>query len=461
MNDFARAYREARDSDGASVARIEAVWGDLSGPFAAMGMHNLVKNHLHTLFDGIADGYEPTDAEIRVLDNVPECRRAAIELAECAKGPMQTYEGLFPVEGIAVLYGPPKSGKTQWLIDRLFSWESRRPKDTPFTALYLALEGGRPTVASVEGHKGLQGDAGAKHPSRVVVVTPERGTLHLMDADSIKAFADSLKPPLLRPKGVQLSDAWKELFRVESPDVVVLDTFSKALTGEDENSTAVMTQAYAGLEVLREELGARLLIAVHHPSKNGDSPRGSGALPGGADAFVYLTRRGDGDKAVVTVTLKGAKEIPDKVSASYRPQVDEWTDLCKPGPSYPFVRYTPLTNEPKAKPPTSASKPASNPTDAPAGPVKADAPPAPPKAATGPRLRGLPMAAWNELALVPGDRLVQADARERLLSGAVFGAVDSRRRSQTLGTVLAAFKRAGLMVGDHLTNPEQPPPTEG
>lgn len=458
---FLSAYGGAFKKNPEAVRRVIAVWGDLSEYYAADSTaHPAIIDHLHGLLEGIAEGDEPTDAEIRTLEGVPAARHDAIDLTQFDPNRRDTYDGIFPTEGIAVLYGPPKSGKTLWLIDRLFTWHSTRNQSPSITALYIALEGGLEVVASVEGHKGVQREKAHPRPTRVTVVTPGRESLKLTDTDGVAAFARSMRPPskYALPEGVGYAKEWTGLRQVESPDVVVVDTLSRAIPGVDENSTAAMTTAYAGLELLRERLGARLLIFVHHPAKDGDSPRGSGALFGNVNASVFLTSRGRGDTTVTTVKVMGCKGYEDKVSFRYGRKASEWTDLCKPGPTYSYLEFNELpTDATKAAPTTSASKAASALPDAPAKPVKADAPPTPPKAATGPKLNRTPLAAWNELALKPGDKLGLADARERILGGAVFAAVDSRRRAQKLADVLASFERAGLVAGDHLT---YPPPAE-
>lgn len=449
-----RAYVDAIRENPEAVNRITEVWGDLAEYRSEDSYtHPAIIDHLCLLLEGIAYGDEPTDAEIRTLTGVPAARHDAIDLAQPDPNRRDTYDGIFPTEGIAVLYGPPKSGKTLWLIDRLFTWRSTYNQSPSITALYIALEGGLEVVASVEGHKGVQREKAHPRPTRVTVVTPGREALKLTGTGSVEAFALSMRPPskYALPEGVGYAKEWTGLRQVENPDVVALDTLSRAIPGVDENSTAAMTTAYVNLELLRERLGARLLIFVHHPAKDGDSPRGSGALFGNVNASVFLTSRGRGDTTVTTVKVMGCKGFEDKVSFRYTRRATTWTDLSKPGPEFAYVEFTDVTDTP-TKPPAT-SKPTSAPPDAPAAPTKATTPTAPPKAASGPVLRGLPLAVWESLALVPGERIALEVAKARITGGEVFAGVDSRRHAQKWKEVLSSFERAGLVVNGLIIPP--------
>ena len=50
----------------------------------------------------------------------------------------RAYENLIPTEGTALLIGAPKTGKTTWLVDRLFTWPGL--DGAPLRAVWLALE---------------------------------------------------------------------------------------------------------------------------------------------------------------------------------------------------------------------------------------------------------------------------------------------------------------------------------
>lgn len=458
MADLFAKRNAAKTVNPEAVDRITKVWGDRWIYDGVATLHPLIASHLECLFDDVLDGVDLSDREILDFDVLPGALRRAEDARTSIHGPMGTYEnGLFPVEGVAILTAPPKSGKSLWLVDRLFQWRDDA-NDLPHArVLYIALESERSIIAAVEGRKGLQREQGIKDPARVVVAFPKAGEIDLTDPDSIRKFADSLKPPSGLPKGVRLPPAMVELKRVDWPTVVVLDSFSRALAGHDENTSSVMSAAVQGLSILREALHASLLVVVHHPAQGGTLPRGHGSLLGGVDAVVRMEVKGKGVDAITQVTCTHGRDIADGPSTMrrYTRRATTWTDPSKPGREFAFVEFADVTDTP--------TKPPSGPKTAPAAPTKATTPTAPPKAPaapttppSGPALRGLPAKVWAALALVPGQRMAVDVARERVVNGPAFEGVDTARRAQRWGEVLASLEAKGLVVDGHLCHPAQP-----
>lgn len=254
---------------------------------------------------------------------------------------------------------------------------------------------------------------------------------------------------VMREASKHLFDGWG------AASVVVVDTVAHALNGRDENSSATMSAAARGLRILQPTNG--LAIGIHHgdASHNRWHSRGHTSLPSGADHVVSIQRKGD----IITVRNLKARGFATGAVRTYRAKPVRWVDTEADGlPVYHAWEFEELPIHAPTKPTGSASKPTSGPPEAPAKPVKAEAPATPPKPPSGPALRGLPAKVWAELALVPGDRLTLADARERIASCPVFADVDRRRHAQKLADVVASFERAGLVVGGHLA---YPPPAAG
>lgn len=242
-------------------------------------------------------------------------------------------------------------------------------------------------------------------------------------------------------------------------DVTVVDSIGQALAGRPENSSETMSAACKGLKLLQPKRG--LVIGIHHgdASHNQWHSRGHTALPSGVDHIVNIKR----DKHnVVTVRNLKARGFASGVVRRYQAVLKKWTDIEADGrPEYAAWAFEEMPpEEPKATPTTSTSEATRAPPDAPAKPVKADAPPAAPKAPEGPKLRGLPAKVWQVLALVPGQRMAMADARELVVNSSAFADVDTARRAQRWGEVVESFEAKGLVVDGHLTHPEQPPPED-
>lgn len=261
--------------NGAEAARHVLALLDIPFVHVAKGVYDpgpVVGEHIEYLFWCIAN-YDtcdwPDDEQITTLDVSGPAAHARDFYAWTG---MPTYgPGLFPQGGIALLYGPPKVGKTQWLIDRLHTWTSldMRTETTPKEAhrlkvVFLSLESVRSVIASVEGRCRGQRERGYRYPTGARVLAPYAGDLNLTDSASISEFVDSLEPRKL-PPGLKLSkDAERLRKDLSCPDVVVLDSFSRAIAGQDENSAQVMSAAVEGLQRLRDAMGARLLVVLHH-----------------------------------------------------------------------------------------------------------------------------------------------------------------------------------------------------
>lgn len=77
-----------------------------------------------------------------------------------------------------------------------------------------------------------------------------------------------------------------------APRLVVIDTYSRCLAGDDENNAATAEKVLAALENFRQDYAASVLI-VHHTDKQGSWPRGSYAIQCACD-YEYEVRREEG-----------------------------------------------------------------------------------------------------------------------------------------------------------------------
>jgi putative DNA primase/helicase len=69
------------------------------------------------------------------------------------------------------------------------------------------------------------------------------------------------------------------------PNLIIVDTLARVAVGADENSAKDMGQVVDGLERIKRETGATVLV-VHHSRKNDLVERGSSALRGAADVMI-------------------------------------------------------------------------------------------------------------------------------------------------------------------------------
>lgn len=211
-------------------------------------------------------------------------------------------DGLFVKDTLAALIGAWRSFKTFFALDLALSTAAGLPFHgrvlTPGPVVYV----------SAEGAKGLKRRIRAWEIARKVsvdaapfYVLPD--TVHLLstqDVDDLRAVIMSLPTP---------------------PVLAVIDTLARCLLPGDENSSRDMGQAVEAGDVIRRATGATVLF-LHHPAKNGDKARGPGALPGGIDTELTLTREND----VVTVKCTKQKDGAECEPFALRPTIIQLTD---------------------------------------------------------------------------------------------------------------------------------------
>lgn len=92
------------------------------------------------------------------------------------------------------------------------------------------------------------------------------------------------------------------------PDVIVIDTLARCFDG-DENQQADMGRFVAGVDRLRKEFDATVIV-VHHTRLDGDRERGNTAFRGAADTMLSL-RHTKGKLILTCNKQKDAEEFDD------------------------------------------------------------------------------------------------------------------------------------------------------
>lgn len=98
--------------------------------------------------------------------------------------------------------------------------------------------------------------------------------------------------------------------------LVIIDTLSRSIPGEDENSAAVMTAFVAAIDEIAEKAGVAVM-GVHHAGKDkGRGMRGSSALLGALDFLIRADRAADH----LTLTIEELKD--DEPGGPYHFQME-------------------------------------------------------------------------------------------------------------------------------------------
>ncbi len=175
-------------------------------------------------------------------------------------------EGLIPYNALALLYGEPGIGKSFLALDWAMhvaagrDWLGHPVRQG--NVLYMTYEGSRGFGARVGAWK--------QHASATVGVP-----IHFL-TDAEPLAGDNV----LRRLAATLA--------MISPVLVVVDTFARALVG-DENSAQHVGEFVTIMDALRQQ-GITVLL-IHHSGKDADrGERGSSALRGAADTIMSLRR---------------------------------------------------------------------------------------------------------------------------------------------------------------------------
>lgn len=196
------------------------------------------------------------------------------ELADLAS-PAELIEGLGMAGGeIALLYGPSGAGKSFVALD--FSlhvatglpWQGRDVQRG--TAVYVGAESPKslhPRIEAWEQAKELK-----VHDGRFLPLFPFH--FDLTKRESLEALARTLADQVVRPK------------------LIVLDTVSAVMAGEDENSSPAVTALLRHARELAERFGACVLL-VHHAGKDASrGARGHGAFGDWPDVRITAKDKG-------------------------------------------------------------------------------------------------------------------------------------------------------------------------
>ena len=366
-------------------------------------------------------------------------------------------EGMLPDRGVCLVTGAPNVGKSTfmlWLLYQLRGYVFERIDGAPgydgITALYVALEGqdqvseawhsfeqSTPQTEVIEGIH--------RHRNHVVIAGPPN--FDITDPEHIQA---------LKRAAARGDEGLRARFADCLDDcIIVIDSLSASLRGQDENAAATMSAAAAGLQDLaaggwedddgewNQPEGKALVVCLHHPTKGGTEPRGSGALIAGVDCALHITQQGD----VLTVKNTRARGFAKGATRRYTRRLEAWCDLVtQDSTEYTRVEFDDLT----------APAPTASPVEAPpraAEPPPRAAEPAPAPKHPAERLKGRAAACWAALEVPPGGARRLEEARAFCTQHAVFGDVPKDRVGDRWKAVMSALENKGLVKNGAVVNP--------
>ena len=188
-------------------------------------------------------------------------------------------KGLLANTGLAVIWGPPKCGKSFWAADLgmhiALGRDYRGHRVQQATVVYVALEGRHGFPARVEAFR--------RHRN------VDNAPFYLLTA-SLDLVA----------KSGQLIAAIKAQLGENLPGALFLDTLNRSLVGS-ESKDEDMARFLAAAESVALELSCAVII-VHHCGIDASRPRGHTSLSGAVESQLKV-ERSNTDEVIVTVEL--------------------------------------------------------------------------------------------------------------------------------------------------------------
>ena len=197
-------------------------------------------------------------------------------------------KGFIPREGLAVVWGPPKCGKSFWAFDLTMhvalGWEYRERRIVQGPVVYVACEGALGFRGRIEAFR--------QH--------------HLAEqAEDVPFYLIPATIDLVAECG-DLIAAIQAGMGEDKPVVVVLDTLNRSMRGS-ESSDEDMSSYIKAADAVREAFRCTVLV-VHHCGHEATRPRGHTSLTGAADAQIAVKRDNAG---TITATVEWMKDGPE------------------------------------------------------------------------------------------------------------------------------------------------------
>jgi len=204
--------------------------------------------------------------------------------------PTWLIDRIIPSGGLVGLYGPPGVMKSFVAADIALSiaaggkWQGH-PVAQGFP-LYVCAEGSAGMGKRINGWLAYRG------------LKPSQAAAAWL-TESVPVYADS-------------DGMARVIERIEEadivPDLIVIDTLARCFDG-DENQQADMGRFVAGVDRLRKEFDATVIV-VHHTRLDGDRERGNTAFRGAADTMLSLSNK-KGKLILTCNKQKDAEEFDD------------------------------------------------------------------------------------------------------------------------------------------------------
>lgn len=211
---------------------------------------------------------------------------------EALPPPTWLIDGLVTDHGLTVAYGPPGAGKSFIVLDMALriaygmDWHGRTTQRVG--VLYVAGEGARGLGKRIKGWRKTHFHEGEDAPFLLLPVA-----VQLLDVPQ--------RAKLLRTIEAAKARAGFDI------GLVVIDTVSRAIAGQDENGQEAMSNFVGACGEIQAATGGAL-VGVHHSGKDIErGMRGSTVLLGACDASLRITK----EEQIATLTVEKQKDAEE------------------------------------------------------------------------------------------------------------------------------------------------------
>jgi len=217
-------------------------------------------------------------------------RLLPFDTVELDTAPDYLLKGWLPRNGLTVIWGPPKCGKSFWTFDLMMhvalGWGYRAMRVAQGPVVYVACEGADGLKRRLRAFAAMR-LARHRDPVPFYLVA---GALDLVGDRSL----------LIRCIDAQIG--------ARAPACVVLDTLNRSLRGS-ESSDQDMSAYVKAADAVAQAFECAVAI-VHHCGIDGSRPRGHTALSGAVDAQIAISRtKGERVKATLELMKDGPEGL--------------------------------------------------------------------------------------------------------------------------------------------------------
>lgn len=245
---------------------------------------------------------EMIDSAVRVPQSSGGCKFKLQKLGDIKTNlPDWLIKGLIEKDTVSVIFGDPESGKSFIAIDIACHVAT----DTPYHG--RRIKTGPVIYIAGEGQNGLKRrfDAWGIRHNKSLVDVPIYLSLQpaaMVDTKQVDTVKQSIDV-IIATEG--------------KPSLIVIDTLTRNFGPGDQNTSKDMTAFISGVDAIRAEYGAALII-VHH-SGHGDKSRGKGAIDlKGALDTEYRAEKDDTGTVRVKCTKMKDHQKPKPFSLKFR-----------------------------------------------------------------------------------------------------------------------------------------------